>query len=117
MSDMSTAKNRLVHLLGLPGQRITYEQARDLLDHPDPAVRRDLAGREDLEPEILFYLARDPDPGVRRVIATNMRTPDKASVLLAHDSDEDVRTDLAERVSRIVPGLAPDEQSKAWRAV
>ncbi|TAL02131.1 MAG: DUF2336 domain-containing protein [Rhodospirillaceae bacterium] len=118
MTDMSsTAKTRLIHLLGLPGQRISYEQARDLLDHPDPAVRRDLAGRTDLEPEILFYLARDPDPAVRRRIALNPQTPEQASVLLAKDFDDDVRCDLAERVGRIVPDLTPDEKSKAWRAV
>src|SRR5579871_3519094 len=114
---MSTAKTRLIHLLGLPGQRISYEQARDLLDHPDSAVRRDLAGRADLEPEILFYLARDPDPAVRRTIALNPHTPEQASVLLAKDNDDDVRCDLAERVGRIVPDLTPDEKSKAWRAV
>lgn len=117
MTDMSAAKTRLVHLLGLPGQKLTYEQARDLLDHPDPAVRRDLAMREDIEPEILFYLARDPDANVRRVIANNPHTPEQASVLLAIDHDEDVRCDLAERVGRIVPDMTPDEKSKAWRAV
>jgi uncharacterized protein (DUF2336 family) len=117
MSDMSAAKTRLVHLLGLPGQRITYEQARDLLEHPDPTVRADLAARTDIEPEILFYLARDPDPVVRRVIAANPHTPEQASVMLAGDNDEEVRCDLADRVARIVPDLTPDEQSKAWRAV
>ena len=79
MTEMSTAKTRLVHLLGLPGQRISYEQARDLLDHPDPAVRCDLAARTDLEPEILFYLARDPDVNVRRIVAGNAHVPEKAS--------------------------------------
>jgi len=117
MTDMSAAKTRLVHLLGLPGQKITYEQARSLLDHPDAAVRRDLAARTDLEPEILFYLARDPDVSVRRIIANNPHTPEQASVLLAKDDDEEVRCDLAERVGRIVPDLTPDEKSKAWRAV
>jgi len=117
MSDMSAAKTRLVHLLGLPGQKITYEQARDLLDHPDPTVRRDLARREDLEPEILFYLARDPDQSVRRLIALNPHTPEQASVLLAKDQDEEVRCDLVERVERILPGLTHDEKDKAWRAV
>src|SRR5438132_6256821 len=110
MTDMSTAKTRLVHLLGLPGQRISYEQARDLLDHPDAGVRRELAARGDLEPEILFYLARDPDAEVRRIIASNPQTPDKASVLLAQDMDADVRYDLAERIGRIIPGLTQDEK-------
>ena len=114
---MSTAKNRLVHLLGLPGQRITYEQARDLLDHPDASVRLDLAERGDLEPEILFYLSRDPDPRVRRAIAINESTPPKASLLLASDTDDDVRCDLADRVTRVVPGLARKDQVKTFRAV
>ena len=114
---MSTAKNRIVHLLGLPGQKITYEQARDLLDHPDPDVRRDLADRGDLEPEILFYLASDPDASVRRIIATNQATPAKASLVLAADADADVRCDLADRIGRLVPGLTPEQQDKAWKSV
>ena len=65
------AKDRLIHLLGIPGQRISYEQARDLLDHPEVEVRRALAERGDLEPEILFFLARDSDTIVRRSIAAN----------------------------------------------
>lgn len=51
---MSPAQARLVHMLGLTGRKITYEQARDLLDNPDVDVRRALAARDDLEPEILF---------------------------------------------------------------
>lgn len=114
---MSPTKDRLVHLLGLPGHKITYEQARDLLDHPDPEVRRSLAARADLEPEILFYLSNDPDVEVRRGIAVNLCTPAKASLVLAADSDADVRCDLADRIGRLVPGLAPDQQSKAWKSV
>ena len=117
MTDSSTAKSRLVHLLGLPGQRVTYEQARDLLDHPDPSVRHDLAVRTDLEPEILYYLARDPDAGVRRAIAANEHAPVKVSLVLAGDSNDDVRCDLADRISRVVPGLSPAEQVQAWRSV
>jgi uncharacterized protein (DUF2336 family) len=111
------AKDRLVRMLGLPGHKVTYEQARDLLDHPDPGVRASLAVRPDIEPEILFFLARDPDAAVRRAVATNGTTPFKASLLLAADEDADVRLDLADRVGRIVPGLTTDQQAKAWRSV
>lgn len=114
---MSPAKERLVHLLGLPGHKISYEQARDLLDHPDVDVRRALAARNDLEPEILFFLARDADPAVRRSIAINANAPEKASLLLASDQDGDVRADLAQRISKVVPGLSKDEADKAWRSV
>lgn len=111
------AKDRLIHMLGLPGQKITYEQARDLLDHPEVDVRRALADRTDLEPEILFFLARDPDTNVRRSIAANAMTPEKASLLLAADEDGDVRSELADRVGRVLPGLPQGEQEKAWRTV
>jgi len=114
---MSPAKNRLVHLLGLPGHKVTYEQARDLLDHPDVEVRTALAGRADLEPEILFFLARDSDAAVRRLTAANAATPDKASLMLAADDDADVRADLAQRISRVVPGFDKNDTDKTWRTV
>lgn len=114
---MTPAKERLFHLLGLTDQKVTYEQARDLLDHPDPEVRMTLATRDNLEPEILYFLARDPDIRIRRAIAANAAAPVKASLLLAEDEDEDVRTDLAERVGRLVPGLSQDQQAKAWRTI
>jgi uncharacterized protein (DUF2336 family) len=117
MTFTTPTKDRLVHLLGLPGHKVTYEQARDLLDHPDTSVRQALAARSDLEPEILFYLARDPDAGVRRIVAANTTAPEKASLLLAADEDGDVRVDLADRVGRIVPGLSHDDHDKAWRTV
>jgi uncharacterized protein (DUF2336 family) len=111
------AKDRLIHLLGIPGQRITYEQARDLLDHPEVEVRRALAERGDLEPEILFFLARDSDTVVRRSIAANTATPEKASLLLAADDDADVRSDLAGRLGSILPGISEDQAEKAWRTI
>lgn len=114
---MSPAQARLVHLLGLTGKKVTYEQARDLLDHPDPEIRRALAARDDLEPEILFYLARDPDLEVRRSIANNPLSPAKASLLLAADDNEEVRADLAEQLGRVVPGMQKDQASKTWQTV
>jgi uncharacterized protein (DUF2336 family) len=114
---MSPAKDRLVHLLGLPGHKVTYEQARDLLDHPDPEVRIALGRRTDLEPEILFFLARDSDAAVRRVTAANAATPDKASLMLAADDDGDVRSDLAKRIAEVVPGFDKNDPDKTWRTV
>ena len=116
-STTTPAKERLVRLLGLPGNKVTYEQARDLLDHPDPEVRASLGEREDVEPEILFFLARDPDAHVRRTVAINAAAPVKASLLLASDEDADVREDLADRIARIIPGLSGDQSAKAWRTI
>ncbi len=114
---MSPAKERLIHLLGLPGHKVTYEQARDLLDHPEVEVRYALASRADLEPEILFFLARDSDASVRRLIAANVATPDKAALMLAADDNDDVRADLAERIGRAVPGFDRSDTDRTWRTV
>ncbi len=114
---MTPVKDRLVHMLGLSGQKVSYEQARALLEHPDPAVRLELASRDDLEPEILYFLARDPDVTVRRAIAVNAVAPAKASLVLARDQNGDVRCDLASRVGRLVPGLTKNQQAKAWRTI
>jgi len=117
MAGTTPAKDRLIHLLGIPDHKVNYEQARDLLDHADSNVRLALALRTDLEPEILFFLSRDPDVEVRRAIATNATAPIKASMVLASDANEDVRHDLANRIGRVIPGLNVDEQATAWRTV
>ncbi len=117
MAASTPAKDRLIRLLGLPDHKVSYEQARDLLDHADSNVRLALALRTDLEPEILFFLARDPDVEVRRAIAANENLPIKASMVLASDSDGEVRHDLASRIGRIMPGLNADQQTQAWRSV
>ena len=60
---MSTAKRAGSSICsGFRASASPDEQARDLLDHPDPEVRAVISPRcSDLEPEILFYLSRDPD--------------------------------------------------------
>ncbi len=91
---------------------IPYEKAKEMARHKDVAVRMELARREDLKPEILYYLAEDNDAGVRRVIATNSTAPRHADLLLAADADQDVRVGLAEKIALLAPGLSADEQDK-----
>ncbi|MEO5375163.1 MAG: DUF2336 domain-containing protein [Alphaproteobacteria bacterium] len=91
---------------------ISYERARELARADDPAVRRELATRSDIVPEILYYLAEDPDPVVRRHIATNAATPALAHMVLVGDADEEVRANLAGKISRLAPGLSTDEQDR-----
>ncbi|PKU26209.1 DUF2336 domain-containing protein [Telmatospirillum siberiense] len=91
---------------------LTYEQSRDLALHADPEVRRRLAGRQDLRPEILYFLADDPAPQVRRQIAANLATPAQADFHLAADTDPSVRGDLAQKIARLAPGLSADEQDR-----
>ena len=93
-----------------------YDQAKRLARSKDPEVRRELAGREDIRRELLYFLATDAEPLVRREIAINPATPRKADLLLAGDSDTAVRTGLARKIGRLVPGLTPDALQSIERA-
>lgn len=94
-----------------------YEEAKRLARDPDIAVRRSLAARQDLRPEILYYLAEDQAAEIRRVIAGNEATPYQADELLARDRDEAVRTELAQKVARLLPGLSADARDQARQRV
>ncbi len=95
----------------LTGKPLNYEEAKRLARDKDVEVRLKLAQREDLVPEILYYLAEDPSPEVRRAIAKNSTTPRQADLLLSRDADDEVRHTLAEKISHLIPGLNPDEVS------
>ncbi len=91
---------------------IDYDRARELARHPDVAVRRKLAQRSDMRPEILYYLAEDEASEVRREIAANEATPPHTFRALAEDTSEDVRCDLAVKIARLTPGLSSDERDR-----
>ncbi|CCQ72215.1 DUF2336 domain-containing protein [Magnetospira sp. QH-2] len=91
---------------------LTYEEARTLARHDDPAVRQALAERDDIRPEILYFLAEDASAEVRRIIAGNSATPHQADHLLARDGDEGVRSDLAGKIARLAPELSAFEAGK-----
>ncbi len=93
---------------GTVADPLTYEEAKNLARHEDPKVRRALAARKDLRPEILYFLSEDPSPQVRQAAAANTTTPGKANLKLAGDAEEAVRTDLAEKVAKVVPKLGAD---------
>ena len=82
---------------------ISYEDAKRLATHEDPAVRRELAARPDVMPEVLFFLAGDPSPEVRQALAGNVATPRKADLKLAQDSDDSVRSRLAGKIHESAP--------------
>ncbi|MEQ8665217.1 MAG: DUF2336 domain-containing protein [Rhodospirillales bacterium] len=71
----------------------------------DEEARIELAARSDVRPEILYYLTEDESTEVRRTLASNDSLPRQADVLLAADAEVAVRTDLAEKISRLVPDL------------
>ncbi|MEI6985225.1 MAG: DUF2336 domain-containing protein [Rhodospirillaceae bacterium] len=88
---------------------IDYELAKKLARSQDPDVRRRLAARGDIQPELLYFLAADQEVGVRREIANNALTPRHADLLLSLDKDSDVRTGLARKIARLAPHL-PQER-------
>ncbi len=97
------------------GRTLNYEQAKDLASHQDAAVRAELAGRDDLKPEILYFLAEDASAEVRRKVAANAASPAQANLLLAGDGDDVVRADLAAKIARLAPGLTAHEQDRLRR--
>lgn len=89
-----------------------YEKAKSIASAGDKTARRKLAGRDDVPPEVLYFLAEDPEPEVRRAIAVNLATPMQADLLLAGDVDEEVRYGLAGKIARLVPGLTEKAQER-----
>ncbi len=96
----------------LPDETPDYVETRELARHADPDVRRALARREDVRPEILYFMAEDKVAAVRREIAANRATPGHADLVLARDDDDEVRCDLARKIGRLLPDLDPDEASR-----
>lgn len=96
-------------------ERLSYEEARELARSEDPEIRRRLAARPDIVPEILYFLAEDPDESVRREIAANSAAPARANLLLARDADDTVRSGLAGKIARLAPGLTAEEQDRLRR--
>ncbi len=94
---------------------IDYEDQKRLARDGDHEERCGLAGRGDVRPEILYYLAGDPDPGVRRHIARNDSTPRHADLLLAQDDDDRVRSDVAGKIAESSLDLVGGEQDNVYR--
>jgi len=90
----------------LPPRRGTaYEKAKKIAQGGDAKARRKLAEREDVQPELLYYLAEDDEPEVRRAIAQNAATPPHADFILATDLHESVREGLAGKLAGLVPDI------------
>ena len=71
------------------GKNVSYEEAKELANHEDDEVRRDLARQVELRPEILYFLTDDPSADVRCEVAKNKSTPVQADLILAKDNDDD----------------------------
>jgi len=78
----------------------------------DEKARIELAARDDVRPEILYYLTEDESPKVRKELASNEATPRQADLLLAEDEEIAVRAELAGKVARLTPDLDLSAQDK-----
>ena len=95
---------------------ISYEDAKQLAVHDDASVRANLARRDDVPPEVLYFLAEDGDADVRRAVAENMAAPGMSNRLLASDADAGVRSELATKIAAVAPDLDPEEADRASHA-
>jgi uncharacterized protein (DUF2336 family) len=89
-----------------------YEEAKRLAGSGDVAVRRGVAARDDVAPEILFFLCRDDDAGVRLAVAANHRAPREADLELARDPDDAVRARVGEKLGEARPLELPPLSAK-----
>ena len=96
---------------------ISYEDSKRIAAGKDRDERIGLSRRDDVRPEVLFYLSNDPSPEVRRNVAANPRTPAHAGPILARDGDDGVRCELAERIGRLTADLAEQDRGQARRYV
>lgn len=99
-----------------PGTKLAYDEAKQLVRHEDPSVRRELAQRNDIKPELLYFLAEDKDTQVRRAIAGNQTTPRQADLVLARDADIAVRTGVVEKIATVMPEIGKAEKGRAREA-
>ena len=97
-------------------QDITYEQTKTFARAKDPNVRSELAGRDDVQPEILYFLSEDEHAEVRRNVAANIATPRQADLVLTRDKDDEVRCDLALKIGRLIPGISQMQNERLQEA-
>ena len=94
---------------------ISYEDSKRLARDENQEVRARLALREDLRPEILYFMAEDDSAQVRGRIAANRATPRQADLILARDRDEAVRQKLADKIADLLPELDAGGQEQAQK--
>jgi uncharacterized protein (DUF2336 family) len=105
----------LKHEAAAPDSDLSYDESKRLARDGDSAVRIDLAGRGDIQPEVLYFLAEDDSAEVRGRIAANISTPRQADLILARDRDEAVRQTLARKIEMLLPELDASEQAQAHK--
>lgn len=100
---------------GPKSDKMAYRDQKRIAHDGSSEERRELAGRGDVRPEILYYLASDPDTEVRRNIARNPHAPRHADLLLAKDENSEVRVDVAGKIAEITAAIAGGKQDNVYR--
>ena len=77
----------------------------------DIEARQRLAARNDIAPELLFYLAEDAEPAIRTIVATNPITPRQADEFLARDGEESVRVAVATKMAKVAPEIEGERRA------
>jgi uncharacterized protein (DUF2336 family) len=98
-----------------PDPKLSYDESKRLARDGDRVVRERLADREDVRPEVLYFMAEDDSAEVRVRIAANVSTPRQADLILARDRDEAVRERLARKIETLLPELDADAQAQAHK--
>lgn len=93
----------------------TYERDKQALARSDAAARRRMAMRNDIAPELLFFLSGDPSAEVRAAVASNDAAPPQVESYLATDIDPRVRIALAQRLARLAPYLSDIDHDRLRR--
>lgn len=106
---MFGSMKRLFGRAGKLATKLSYDDARDLLESHSNELRSSLAGREDTQPEMLYYLAGDESKEVRVKVASNPSLPGQAFAQLTEDEDDEVRGELALKIARLIPNLSDSE--------
>ncbi len=102
---------RILPQRSLP-DKLSYEEAREILESHSHEMGKQLAQRDDVKPEMLYFLAEQESAEIRSLVATNPVTPIQANILLSADDDDEVRCQLALKIARILPGIDPSEAGR-----
>jgi uncharacterized protein (DUF2336 family) len=106
---MVSLLKRLFQRKELP-RRLSYEEARAVLESHKDTLEQELASRADAEPEMLYYLAERGGDQARIAVAANPATPAIADRFLADDVNPEVRAELARKIGRLLPDLLESER-------
>ena len=101
---------RLLKTKELP-EKLSYEQARSVLESRKQPLEEELAERADAEPEMLYYLAERGAPTVRRKVAANAGAPRQPTAFSPRTPIQRFGSSLPRRSAVSFPTSSPPSAS------